>query len=554
MRLRPSFIHLLFVAGAALVSQLATAADVTGKQTVCTITVNSPDEKEAFRRFLPASKYQFVELVERGRKDWLGSACQQKVSCDVLIVSGHYGEGNVFFSDALESKDQLLIDELERVSCSGSCPTLFSRLKEVYLFGCNTLSQDAQHTISPEIARSLAREGLPKAEADRLARLLGSKHAESSKMRMRMVFKDVPAIYGFSTPAPLGPQAASRLNGVFQAGGASVVGQGRPNGPLMASFGQIGLRLTQGMTDSDPNAATRKDMCQFADDRLSDAQKLRFVHELLKRPTAEARMFLDRIERYTAGLDANDRKQPEVAQAFQAIAQDAGSRGRFLDFARDADRPEIGARMLVLARDLGWLTTDQLKQELVKMLGGLLTAETVDGPQVALACALDKDHDLDGAMLPASGKVEGVGHAAVRACLGSNDGHARVLKGLVSASEADVKVAQAYLRHRPLADASELRTVVAEIARMHGSDAQVRALDSLAQHYLSDRESLDMLAKLYSQTTAWPVQNAIAGILIRSDTKKLARQDLLQTLKERRRRPPSGDNMVDALITRLQLP
>jgi hypothetical protein len=41
----------------------------TPMQTVCTITVNSSDEKETFRRHLPSAKYQFVELVERGRPD-----------------------------------------------------------------------------------------------------------------------------------------------------------------------------------------------------------------------------------------------------------------------------------------------------------------------------------------------------------------------------------------------------------------------------------------------------------------------------------------------------
>ena len=50
------------------------------RQTVCTITVNSADEKEAFRRHLPESKYKFVELVERGRPDWLASACRAQVS------------------------------------------------------------------------------------------------------------------------------------------------------------------------------------------------------------------------------------------------------------------------------------------------------------------------------------------------------------------------------------------------------------------------------------------------------------------------------------------
>jgi hypothetical protein len=203
------------------------------------------------------------------------------------------------------------------------------------------------------------------------------------------------------------------------------------------------------------------------------------------------------------------------------------------------------------------LSTDQLRRELAQMLGALLAKDAIAGPEVALACTLDKEYDLDAAHgLPASpaGKADDVSHAAVRACLGSAEAHARVLKGLVSPVEADVKIAQAYLRHRPLAGVGELRTVVAEIARMNGSEAQVRALDSLAQHYLSDRESLDALARLYAQTTAWPVQNAIAGILIRSDTKAMAKQDLLRTLRESRRRPPSGDNMVDALISRLQLP
>ena len=44
-------------------------------------------------------KFQFVELVERGRPDWLESACRQGVRCDVLVISGHYDGGNEFYSD-----------------------------------------------------------------------------------------------------------------------------------------------------------------------------------------------------------------------------------------------------------------------------------------------------------------------------------------------------------------------------------------------------------------------------------------------------------------------
>ena len=69
------------------------------KRTVCTITVNSSDEKEMFRQRLPADQYEFVELVERGRPDWLASACRQGVRCDLLVISGHFDGSTEFYSD-----------------------------------------------------------------------------------------------------------------------------------------------------------------------------------------------------------------------------------------------------------------------------------------------------------------------------------------------------------------------------------------------------------------------------------------------------------------------
>ena len=155
---KPSRLVLVFAATWSFAFAPALAATTTRKQTVCTITVNSADEKEAFRRHLPAAKYQFVELVERGRPDWLASACRAGVACDVLIISGHYDGGNEFFSDRLDVREFLPVAELERVSCSDSCPGLFSRLKEVYLFGCNTLNpRAAEQRVGRGRAQSRAR-------------------------------------------------------------------------------------------------------------------------------------------------------------------------------------------------------------------------------------------------------------------------------------------------------------------------------------------------------------------------------------------------------------
>lgn len=547
-------LQILLVSFAAALAP-ATPAASADKQTVCTITVNSADEKEAFRRYLPAAKYEFVELVERGRPDWLASSCRAGISCDVLIISGHYDGGNEFFSDRLEVREFLPVDELERVSCSDSCPGLFSHLKEVHLFGCNTLNPKPQSSASADIVRSLVRDGHSRKAAERELQSLTGGDGESSRERMRQVFKDVPVIYGFSSVAPLGPVAAATLSGYFRSNGAREIGQGHPSSRLLAHFAPYAMTATEGMTDRDPHAALRRDVCQFADDRLSDAKRLDFVHQLLQRDTLQARVHLDRIQRFAASLDDRARRTPTVAQALAAIAADADARARFLAFARDADRPVVRVRMLKVAQDLGWLSADQRWDELALMLGELQARNKVGIAEVDLACTLNEEHDLDGAfnrrVAPGS-LADDVAHAAVRACLGSAEAHARTLEGLLSPNEADVVIAQTYLRHRPLTDAGELRRIADGIARMAPSDAQVLALEALGRHYVSDREILAGLIRLFAETSSWSVQAAIAGILIRADLQSFASPQLVRTLTDHRLQSPPDDDMVDALIRRLQ--
>jgi len=546
---------LSLVAAGCLSTPLAAAEKPAPLKTVCTITVNSPDEKEAFRRYLPAARYRFVELVERNRSDWLASACQARISCDVLIISGHYDGGNEFFSDSLENSEHLPVDEMERVSCSDTCPGLFSHLKEVHLFGCNTLNPEAHSSASAEIVRSLVREGHSLKAAEQHLRALNAGHGESSRDRMRQVFKDVPVIYGFSSVAPLGPIAASNLSSYFRASGASEIGQGRASSRLLGQFAPFAMTVTPGMTDQDPHAAVRHDVCQFADERLSDTARLEFVHGLLQREMAQARVHLDRIQRFAVALDDPARQTPEMAQARAAIAADTETRSRFLAFARDADLPAVRARMLKLARDLGWLSAEERWGELASMLGEVQARPALGVTEVDLACTLNQAHELDGSFTAAAAPgspADDAAHAAVRACLGSADGRARTLDGLISPRAADVEIARAYLRHRPVTDAAELRGLAAAVARMRPSDTQVRALEALGRHHVADREILDGLVRLYSETPSWPVQAAIAGILIRADQRSIASPQLVRTLVKDRRPSPPGDNMVDALIRRLR--
>src|SRR6185436_2002004 len=119
---------------AALFAFVAVPWAQAAKRTVCTITVNSADEREVFKQRLPEGDYDFVELVERGRPDWLSSACRQGVKCDLLVISGHFDGMTEFYSDRLAMRESLPVAEMERASCSDSCPGVFSQLKEVYLF------------------------------------------------------------------------------------------------------------------------------------------------------------------------------------------------------------------------------------------------------------------------------------------------------------------------------------------------------------------------------------------------------------------------------------
>ena len=191
------------------------------------------------------------------------------------------------------------------------------------------------------------------------------------------------------------------------------------------------------------------------------------------------------------------------------------------------------------------------------MIGDRIAANAVGSAEVDLVCSRNKngalDHELDRLKLSPV-QADKVTSAAILACLGSKEGHARVLRALSSASDDEVQVAQVYLRHRPIADVDELRLVTTGIARMNASFAQVRALDTLASHRVSDRQSLEELTRLFLQAKSVDVQRAIAGILIRADYhyQAFAKSELARALREHRLRSPDGKDLIDVLIRHLQ--
>jgi len=534
--------HRAAAAWACLLALAAAAARAEEpRQVVCTITVNSADEREAFRRFLPPDKFDFVELVESGRPDWLASSCRRGIQCDVLLVSGHFA-GSEFYSSRPEARETLKVDEIERVQCGGSCG-LFSKLKEVYLFGCDSLKPEPVKSATPEIVRGLVRAGSPRAEAESVAHELSEREGESSRGLMRRLFPNVPVIYGFSSLAPYGRVAGPLLDRFFETGGADDVGSGVASERLLKLFGPASMTVASG--------AAEDGMCRYHDDRIPAARKLETLAAELREDMPQARMAFERIEKFLAGLTDEERAGADFATARDAIASDAAAKASYLALVRATADPALRVRMAQVAHDIGWLDAAGHRAELARTIRDVVAADAIDFGDVELICQLNKDDRLSNELAMfhvATLAPPRAARAAAGACMGDASARESALRALASADERDVRMAQALLRHRPITDAVELRRVAAGIAAMKASAAQVRALETLARLHVADAQILERLAALYSSARSIDVQRAIAEVFLRSSLEAIDTRALAERLQRDRLR---ADPLVDTLIARL---
>jgi hypothetical protein len=507
--------HRAAAAWACLLALAAVPALALGpRQVVCTITVNSADERDAFRRFLPADQFDFVELVEPGRPDWLASSCRRGIQCDVLVVSGHFA-GSEFYSSRPETRETLKVDEIERVQCSGSCG-LFSRLKEAYLFGCDSLK--------PEPAK------------------LATGDAEPNRNLMRRLFPGVPVIYGFSSLAPYGRVAGPMLERFFESGGISEVGAGIASEKLLKLFGPSSMTIASG-APADP-------LCRYHDERIDPAQKFAWLAADLGGDSTAGPAF-ERMEKFLAGLTPAEREAPAFVAARTLLAVDASTRDVYLTTLRATADPALRVRMAAMARDIGWLDEGAHRQELARTIRDMVAGDAIDFGEVDLICALNKDDALAGELRVynvATASPSRAARAAAGACMGDARLRAGALAALASADEREVRIAQALLRHRPITDAAELRNVAAGIAGMKASAAQVRAIETLARQHVSDAEVLERLAALYSSAHSPEVQRAVAEVFLRSDLAAIDARALAARLQRDRIR---DDALIDSVITRL---
>ena len=173
------------------------------------MTLNSKDEREMFKKHL-GDAFNFVELVNPDDKEWLKKGCESQISCDILVVSGHFG-GSFFGSSG-----RLSMEALENSSCQSSCKGLFKSPKEVFLFGCNTMAgkQPDSRTMQ-EYADLLYNEHRDvyhtRLMAEEAAAYRYSPLGTQTQDRMKKIFKNA-RIYGFHSTSPSGKNISPRLD------------------------------------------------------------------------------------------------------------------------------------------------------------------------------------------------------------------------------------------------------------------------------------------------------------------------------------------------------
>lgn len=186
------------------------------KKTVCSITVNSTEERDSFRKILPANQYDFVELLPTREYNrfisrdsyWLERSCESQVRCDVLVFSGHFADS--FIGDA---GFEVSMAELKKYKAQAPCQNFFDSIQEVYLFGCNTMaSKKPDHRSIDQYIRVLIEDGIAPHTAQRIAARRYTPYDHSVAEKMSEIFSQASFIAGFPSTGPTGARIQKTLD------------------------------------------------------------------------------------------------------------------------------------------------------------------------------------------------------------------------------------------------------------------------------------------------------------------------------------------------------
>jgi hypothetical protein len=207
----------------------------------------------------------------------------------------------------------------------------------------------------------------------------------SYRQAFRRIFAGVPRIYGFASPAPIGPYSVPLLQSYFRKQGdyrrflQAANGDPAPNRALLTAFADTSLVQVAGLQPDDPAFRDRDVVCALYDDSRSVAERLQLIQDLSGRsdflafvPTMQ--MFLRRHP--PAGYVGAER------QVFDRVRASKGASERVIGLLRALDVSAAQLELALLAVQFGWVSQAEFRQIAVTcvrtMVKGDPTAGMVD--------------------------------------------------------------------------------------------------------------------------------------------------------------------------------
>jgi hypothetical protein len=344
--------------------------------TVCTMTFNSADEKAVLKSVYNSSVHKHIELVPNNKDPhWFKKACQSRVRCDVLLLSGHFG--GMFFGE--KSSSLLGLDELEKASCDQSCDGILGA-KEVYLMGCNTLAtKTPDHRSIGQYLQVLVQDGFPRNLAEEVVASRYVNYGLGISERMSIAFRNSQELFGFSSTGPLGAVAAPKLRRALQGSSSTPLRTRLQNSFSGSSFRVVNPKSELSDHDFSLQCGARSSI---------QSEKKSSFDKILS--DSEIRRHFDLVLRNVHDVS--------VQNSLRAIAGDPITKKKIVELASSIQSQShilIGARFQVLKvlRAAGIISSDEASSGMNKALDQRLSSglDTIVLDQVCSIAQSDSD-------------------------------------------------------------------------------------------------------------------------------------------------------------------
>lgn len=371
------------------------------KKTLCTITINSADERDTFRKYLRSSEFDIVELVPNQRREsdedddeqaliptWLEQACKKGIKCDSLVISGHFAGS--FFGGSGYS---LSMEQLERAACRSECAGIVERPKEVFLFGCNTLAGKERDVRTPRSYLEALHEhdNLTEDQRQQAVAFRYSPWGGSSYIRMSSIFRNSAKIYGFDSIGPSGRTAKPFLSAYLSKTGANysqaldkMDKRSPPNELLARILKPTSFVESTGLDQPDHHSA----ICYLENEQVATVDKLNFMENNLtsKEPFKYAPAMASWLE---GVLRTNTYSSVVNDPIFVRIRDNRSVHDQFINLVEMMnDLPVIQKSILSFAMNLKWISWEDLSERMKTVILRMMSDGIVTRSEADTMCSL----------------------------------------------------------------------------------------------------------------------------------------------------------------------